>query len=150
MFEVKNRLRYRSKDNATDEHNRDVQNICIPLVTECGSSTNNDNCNYTCDATLEDDAVVSSFNGTSIEPSFRDRLASCFVDNNLTHIQGNSILSLLRTHLCFFTLPKDVRTLLDTPHTRVVTYDVELGEYVHFDLEAGIIQHLSDFNRIYC
>lgn len=41
-------------------------------------------------------------------------------------------------------MPKDVRTLLDTPHTRIVTYDVEPGEYVHFDLEARIIQHLSD------
>ncbi|XP_067216803.1 uncharacterized protein [Linepithema humile] len=165
MFEIKNRLRYRSKYNIADENNRDVQNISIPLVTEYGLFTNNnDTCNYKCNATSEDDgsfvscsssfssifdesdAVVSSFIDTSIEPSFRERLASCFVDNNLTHIQGNSILSLLRTHPCFSTLPKDVRTLLDTPHTRVVVADVEPGEYVHFDLEAGIIQHLSDIS----
>lgn len=56
-----------------------------------------------------------------IEPSFRECLASCFIDNNLTHIQGNSILNLLRTHFCFNNLPKDVRTLLDTPRARVIT-----------------------------
>jgi len=61
------------------------------------------------------------------------------VDNNLTHVQGNIILSLLRTHPCLFTLPKDVRTLLGTPHTRVVVSNVEPEEYVHFDIEAGII-----------
>lgn len=151
MFEVKNLSRYRSaqydrsKYNITDENNSDVQNISILLVIECDYFTNNnDNCNYKCDAILEDNAVVSSFNDIPIEPSFHERLASCFVDNNLTHIQGNSILSLLRIHLYFFTLLKDVRTLLDTPHTRVVVSNVEPGEYVHFDLEAGIIQHLSD------
>jgi len=146
--------------------NRDVQNISISLVNKCRSFINNDNCNnndnYNNDATLENDAIISSFNNTtssslfprhsvkvndtSIELSFRERLASCFVDNNLTHIQGNNILSLLRTHPCFSTLPKDIRTFLDTPNTRVVVSDVEAGEYVHFDLEAGIVQHLSNIS----
>lgn len=80
-----------------------------------------------------------------IEPSFRERLASCFIDNNFTHaIQGNSILDLLRSHSCFNKLPKDVRTLLDTPRTRVITFDVKPGKYIHFDLEVGIIQSLSN------
>lgn len=98
--EIKNRLRNFSKyveniavENIVVENNRDLQNNSILLVTECVSFTNNsDNCNYKYDVTLEDDASISSFNGTSIEPSFQNRLASCFVDNNLTHVQSNSII----------------------------------------------------------
>lgn len=95
----------------------------------------------------------SSFNAsfletTRSEPSFRKRLAACFIDNNLTHAQGNSILHLLCTHPCFNKLPKDVRTLLDTPRARVITFNVEPGEYVHFDLEVGIIQNLPNASTI--
>lgn len=88
------------------------------------------------------DDAASFFDTTSIE-FFRERLASCFIDNNLTHVQGNNILAVLRTHPCLSILPKDVRTLLDTPRNRVVVSNVEPGEYVHFDLEARIIQCLT-------
>jgi len=81
---------------------------------------------------------------TRTESSFRERLASCFVENNFTHVQGNRILDLFRTHSCFNKLPKDVRTLLDTPRARVITFDVEPEEYIHFDLETGIIKNLSN------
>lgn len=67
----------------------------------------------------------------SFEPSFREQLASCFVSNNLTHVQGNSILSVLRTHSCFSSLPKDVRTLINTPRKPAVVSNVESGQYIH-------------------
>lgn len=51
-------------------------------------------------------------------------------------------MHLLRTHSCFHNLPKDVRTLLDTPRTRVTTFVVKPGEYIHFDLEVRIIENL--------
>ncbi|XP_076766660.1 uncharacterized protein LOC143433258 [Xylocopa sonorina] len=70
--------------------------------------------------------------------SFRDRLASCFIDSNLTHKQGNNILSLLRSHSCFSNLPKDVRTLLNTPRDSGVVSVVPPGEYIHFSLQAEI------------
>ena len=81
---------------------------------------------------------------TSSEASFRQRLASCFVDNNLTHVQGNNILSLFRTHSCFSQLPRDVRTLVSTPRNPVVTFVVAPGEYIHFDLETEIIKSLPN------
>ncbi|XP_076660386.1 uncharacterized protein LOC143363725 [Halictus rubicundus] len=86
--------------------------------------------------------------GNVSEVSFRDRLASCFVDNNLTHTQGNNILSLLRTHSCFSSLPKDIRTLIGTPCTSVVTSVVEPGEYVHFDVELKIVKQLSQCSPV--
>ncbi|XP_011867723.1 PREDICTED: uncharacterized protein LOC105561935 [Vollenhovia emeryi] len=82
----------------------------------------------------------SSLSTTSSEPSFSEHLASCFVDNNLTHSQGNSVLSVLKTLTCFSNLPKDVRTLLNTPRHRVVVCKVEPGEYIHFNLETGIVE----------
>ena len=88
--------------------------------------------------------TVSLSCGTSPEPSFRQRLASCFVHNNLTHVQGNNILSLLRTHPCFSQLPQDVRTLISTPRNPVVTFVVAPGEYIHFDLEVEIIKSLPN------
>jgi len=46
---------------------------------------------------LSSSSSLSSFDAsfsetTRIESSFCERLASCFVDNNLTHVQGNGIL----------------------------------------------------------
>jgi len=70
-------------------------------------------------------------------------LATCFVNNNLTHVQCNNILSVLRTHTCFSSLPKNVRTLLKTPRTPAVVSKVDPGNYIHFSLEAEIIKTLS-------
>ncbi|XP_076664960.1 uncharacterized protein LOC143367220 [Andrena cerasifolii] len=91
---------------------------------------------------LRDTVLLSC--ATSSEPSFRQRLASCFVDNNLTHVQGDNILSLLRTHSCFSQLPQDVRTLVCTPRNPAATFVVPPGEYIHFDLEAEIIKSLPN------
>ncbi|XP_011876846.1 PREDICTED: uncharacterized protein LOC105566980 [Vollenhovia emeryi] len=86
---------------------------------------------------------TSSFLSTSNDETFQDRLAACFVNNNITHVQCNNILSVLRTHTCFSSLPKDVRTLLKTPRTPVVVSKVDPGKYIHFSLEAEIIKTLS-------
>jgi len=55
-------------------------------------------------------------------------------------------LSLLRTYPYFFNLLKDVRTLLNTPRNRVVTFNVEPDEYIHFDLETEITQCLESIS----
>lgn len=78
-----------------------------------------------------------------MDSSFRERLASCFVNNNVTHVQANNIISVLQTHSCFSNLPKDVRTLISTPRNRVIVLQVEPGEYIHFDIETEIITNLS-------
>jgi len=44
---------------------------------------------------------------------FREQITTCFIENNINHVQSNAIL-LLRTHNCFANLSKDVRTLLKT------------------------------------
>lgn len=82
----------------------------------------------------------------SNELPFSERLASCFVDNNFTHVQCNNVLSFFRTHFrtfsCFSNLPKDARTILSTPRNRIIISKVEPGEYIHFDLKSKIIESL--------
>ncbi|XP_076289803.1 uncharacterized protein LOC143213636, partial [Lasioglossum baleicum] len=90
-----------------------------------------------------DDTARQSAGAVS-KPSFRLQLASCFVDINLTHTQGNKILGLLRTHSCLGDLPKDVRTLVSTPRTKVITSVVEPGEYVHFGVESKLSSYLCN------
>ncbi|XP_036141155.1 uncharacterized protein LOC118645023 isoform X1 [Monomorium pharaonis] len=147
------RLQYRRKCNTAirEPNNFDIQEIPGPSVT---FFTDNVNINdYRHDIDDDISSSSSSFNASfsetaRIEPPFHERLASCFVDNNLTHVQSNNILHLLRTHPCFHKLSKDIRTLLGTPSKRVITFDVEPGEYVHFDLEAAIIESLPNVSII--
>ncbi|XP_070516696.1 uncharacterized protein [Cardiocondyla obscurior] len=88
----------------------------------------------------------SLFFECSNEVPFSERLASCFIDNNITHVQGNNILALLRTHSCLSSLPKDVRTLLGTPRNRAIISFVEPGEYLHFDIESKLIESLLNYS----
>ncbi|XP_070158764.1 uncharacterized protein [Polyergus mexicanus] len=163
MSEIRNNLRLllSPKVAAAAAANNNKSNISSSFIVECSSSPEcpssviNDICNIRDNMHTESDessfssisdasdAASSFFNFTTqTEPSFRERLASCFVDNNLTHAQGNNILSLLRTHSCFYNLPKDVRTLLHTPRNCIAVSIVEPGEYIHFDLESSIIRCL--------
>lgn len=158
MSEVRGNLRLQNpKLNIIDKQIRNGQGISGPSNPESDNSINinlaNDICHnvnvenesFSSSSSLSDtdDTSSSFFDTTFTELSpFRERLASCFTDNNLTHIQCNNILSLLRTHPCFHTLPKDIRTLLNTPRNRAVIFTVEPGEYIHFNMETKIIQYL--------
>lgn len=95
-----------------------------------------------CDESDEND--VSSYTHSSEIVPFQDDLASCFVNNNVTHVLGNSLLSLLRKHPCFSHLPKDMRTLLNTPRSCFDISAVPPGEYLHFDVEVAIVNSLSN------
>jgi len=138
--------------------NTNIQCMPSPSHTKCNSFTVNlDNNieNNKLTINVEDNTFLlnndisdddsSSFNISSVEQSFQDRLASCFIKNNFNHVQTNSILSLLRTHSCFHNLPKDVRTLLHTPRNKVAVSKIEPGEYIHFDVETSIFRILSHF-----
>ncbi|XP_032687481.1 uncharacterized protein LOC116851797 [Odontomachus brunneus] len=153
----------RNVEHVESNDNSELQHLS-PLP-ECSSSNYfpsiNENIASTSRGDIEDDrascsssissnvsyALFSSFSSLS-ELSFTEILASCFVDSNtltlLTHNQGNSVLAILRTHTCFINLPKDVRTLLNTPRHRVVLCTVEPGEYIHFDLEIALVESLCN------
>ncbi|EZA50809.1 hypothetical protein X777_11058 [Ooceraea biroi] len=115
------------------------------IANNISDITNTDNVDndILCSTNYDDSTDSTSSSLSFIEDrSFQDRLATCFVNNNLTHVQINNILSVLRTHTCFSSLPKDVRTLLKTPRTPVVVSKIDSGEYIHFSLEAAIVKTL--------
>lgn len=79
---------------------------------------------------------------TTTLPNFDDGLAHWVVNHNVPMITVNSLLSLLRTHKCFSSLPKDSRTLLHTSSKFDYTPRVvELGLYYHFGIAKGIFQN---------
>lgn len=125
----------------SDVINNSIDDVC---VTEHDTNVDNESSAASSSSSLSLADIDNSF----IKSSFRERLATCFVDNNVTHTQSNNILSLLRTHPCFSNLPKDVRTLLHTPQNRIILTSVEPGQYIHFDLEAAIVENLSNLSFV--
>lgn len=81
------------------------------------------------------------------KPMFRDELAKCFAGQRITHVQGNAILKVLRSHKCHSNLPKDTRTLLQTPRNRIQTVPMGSGEYLHIGFESGILRALSGLHN---
>ena len=65
-------------------------------------------------------------------------LAEICIQNNITRNVATSILKLLRPHLPHYTLPKDSRTLLNTPRC-VYDRDIAGGKYHHFGLENSLV-----------
>ncbi|XP_076301622.1 uncharacterized protein LOC143219570 [Lasioglossum baleicum] len=117
------------QDISSSVHNLNIQNLQdMPSTSSFSIPSRDDTARNSAD--------------TVIEQSFRDRLASCFVDINITHSQGNKLLSLLRTHSCLRDLPRDIRTLIGTPRGRAITSVVSSGLYIHFDVESKIVQYL--------
>ncbi|XP_067204066.1 uncharacterized protein [Linepithema humile] len=94
-----------------------------------------------CEISSDDSSTVNDIFGS--ENTFAKNLAKCFLVINLTAVQGNAILKLLRSHPCFEYLPKDMRTLVHTPKSRVQVVDVEPGQYWHVGFIHCIIQQLS-------
>lgn len=159
LSEIKNNLQSKTALQNYERQQFTVNNIqstSSSLDTEFNSvnfenisnntiASNIDNSLSNEDNSLSNDSDSSSLtiNTSLTEPPFQEKLAYCFIKNNLNHVQCNSILSLLRTHPCFENLPKDARTILNTPRSKITIFKIEPGEYVHFDVESGISQFLS-------
>lgn len=80
-----------------------------------------------------------------IDPAqtFRESLASAFIKGNLTHIQGNIILKTLRSLPQLAYLPRDTRTLLDTPRVGPQIRKVYPGEYFHIGFKKVLTRILQ-------
>jgi len=125
-FEInQNFSRYKKLNNVSDIQNN-IQDISEPSTSVgCNRSNNfindirherererdinieNESSSLLPSISDSSDAISSFFNTVSTESSFREQLASCFTDINLTHVQGNRILSLLYERiLAFLTCPK--------------------------------------------
>lgn len=156
MSEIKNNLHYKESLQNCERQQFTVKDIPCTLSSldaELNSVNLENIYSNTLSTNVEDNSLSNdsdsssslTSNTSSVESSFQERLASCFIKNNLNHVQCNSILSLLRTHPCFENLPKDARTLLNTPRDKIAIFKVEPGEYVHFGIETRISQFFHIF-----
>ncbi|KAK0071120.1 hypothetical protein PV326_001649, partial [Microctonus aethiopoides] len=74
---------------------------------------------------------------------FKKRLGHCFVNADLSHSQANRVLTCLRAVPNLCTLPKDVRTILQTPRTPCQLQLLGNGaKYLHLGFEAAVLDIL--------
>lgn len=78
-----------------------------------------------------------------LENCFQESLAKIFLKGNLTRVQGNLILKVLRSHQCLSYLPIDTRTLLHIIPAAPQVKNVDSGEYLHLGLEYALIRILK-------
>lgn len=105
MSQVRKNLRLKNSHtcNVAQLNNSSLQNISTSSDVGCSSNldtlqnninicvnANEDN-TASCFSSISHDSQTSSFFTSDEEPSFREHLASCFVENNITHSQSNSI-----------------------------------------------------------
>ncbi|CAI6377285.1 unnamed protein product [Macrosiphum euphorbiae] len=77
-----------------------------------------------------------------------NELAQWAILYNISHISLNALLSILRKHECFITLPKSSKTLLQTKPISLENMGVvDPGKYYHFGLKNGIVRHLPYYNN---
>ncbi|GBN00061.1 hypothetical protein AVEN_69839-1 [Araneus ventricosus] len=73
------------------------------------------------------------------DSNLANELRTCFNKHNVTHTIINHVLQILGKH---HDLPKDARTLLDTPAI-IETKDLNNGQYVHFGIHYGLEKQLT-------
>ncbi|XP_018320219.1 uncharacterized protein LOC108733537 [Agrilus planipennis] len=128
-----------------DESDNDSDN-----VESFNDDNENDKTNTNRSDDFEDNFYEDSSDSSSSENNyctideFRDELVSTFLQVNINHIQGDQILTTLRKHHCFQTLPRSTRSLLHTPrkHHTTIPMDPD-GEYYHIGFKKQIIEKLQ-------
>lgn len=80
--------------------------------------------------------------------NFRQRLQAWAVESRCSHAAVTSLLSVLRSHTCFVSLPSTARTLLQTPGRVLNIRELAGGKFRHFGLEAGLRQTLLDCTHL--
>lgn len=138
-----------SIDNSVTSEQPGNSSLALPDVvnSEClsenGQSFSDTSTTYVSDG----DEDSEGENNVDYTSTFTEKLATCFVKNNINHIQGNMILKTLRSHNCLSYLPKDVRTLLKTPRMSIELRNVSPGEYLHTGFVTGITNSLRNVPR---
>lgn len=61
----------------------------------------------------------------------------------MSHVQGNAVLKVLRSHACFSNMKVDIRSLLQTPRMRC-ELQISGDEYLHLGLVTGLLSILCE------
>ncbi|XP_025408468.1 uncharacterized protein LOC112682162 [Sipha flava] len=78
-----------------------------------------------------------------------NELTQWAIHYKISHIALDNLLSILRQHKCFITLPKSAKTLLKTKPISIENMRVvDPGKYYHFGLKNGIVRYLPYNNCV--
>lgn len=75
-------------------------------------------------------------------PHLKQELA--VILTKVDHDLGRDLLTHVRTHSCFNTLPKDPRTIMKTPREPCVIPKIAGGEYLHFGFKQAVLTILRE------
>lgn len=78
------------------------------------------------------------------QKTMSQKLKSWALENNITHSAINGLLNILNEHN--FNLPKDSRSLLNTPRNSHTFLDVEPGKYWHYGLNISLQRIFRDID----
>ena len=116
------------------EHRHEEENY----VNDSFTNIENSSYNYISSTESKSNSNEGHFENTN-EHSLRQELEIWATNNNCTRTRITQLLTILLKHGHGDELPKDARTLLQTPR-KVVTTEKCNGEYYYFGLEKGIVQ----------
>lgn len=105
------------------------------ITNSCASESDTDS------ESVEHDELLLSSSGLTL----RQELSSWATKNACRHGALNELLGILRQH--GHDLPKDARTLLETPRNVPVSSKCG-GQYLYFGIEPGVIRNLSKYSKI--
>ena len=121
-------------DIINSEHMYEEENY----VNDSFTNKENSSYNYISSTETEGNSIEGHLENTN-ESSLRQELAIWATSNSCTRTCVAELLAILHKHGHGDELPKDARTLLQTPRKVVATEKCN-GEYYYFGLEKGIVQ----------
>ncbi|XP_067204123.1 uncharacterized protein [Linepithema humile] len=132
-----------------DIHTNEVESYDVNLRSEQSISDTSvmyveNEENFEVNLSTVDDNIVDGVFMDSVNEAFQKSLASAFIKCNLTHTQGNIILNTLRSHECHSFLPKDTRSLLNTPRESIPVRTMYPGQYLHIGFKVAINNILKE------
>lgn len=121
------------------------------LSEELNESQNYDFFNYKIDSPPIDTSDTDDSNNLLSSTPFviNNELAQWAILYKISHTSLDNLLSILRKHKCFITLPKRAKTLLQTKPISIENMRVvNPGKYYHFGIKNGIVCYLPYNNCI--
>lgn len=95
----------------------------------------------------EDESDESDYVPESDPQGLRNDLRNWAITNQIKHTAINSLLNILKSHISNNNLPKDARTLVQTPRTTDISSDIRHGgRYWHYGLAKSLSETLSKFD----
>jgi hypothetical protein len=131
-------------NNVLPQHDELSETAFVSISGESSDRSLSDNDKSTCSSASDSDDNCNELQPTNSETTFRQQLKLWASTNKCQHRSLNELLDILRQQ--GHELPKDARTLLETPRNVPVLTKCG-GQYIYFGIEQGIIKNLSKYQK---